>query len=68
MVRGTLTGQQYGDYILRPHVGIFLNGLPEVIFQKDNARLHTVQYFLRHIQTLSWAARFPDMYTIQPLG
>ncbi|GFW04949.1 hypothetical protein TNCV_4881841 [Trichonephila clavipes] len=34
VMRGTLTGQRYVDDILRPHVGPFLNGLPEAIFSK----------------------------------
>ncbi|GFX74252.1 transposable element Tc1 transposase [Trichonephila clavipes] len=37
VMRRTLTGQRYGDDILRPHVGPFLNGLPGAIFQQDNA-------------------------------
>ncbi|GFW11627.1 transposable element Tcb1 transposase [Trichonephila clavipes] len=52
---GTLTGQRYIDYILQPHVGPFLNGLPGTIFQQVNARPHTervAQDFLRHFQTL----------------
>ncbi|GFV47604.1 uncharacterized protein TNCV_2081641 [Trichonephila clavipes] len=60
----TLTGQRYVDDILRPHVGPFLNGLPEAIFQQDNARPHTArvaQDFLRHFQTLPWWARSPDL-------
>ncbi|GFT62532.1 transposable element Tcb2 transposase [Trichonephila clavipes] len=51
VMRGTLTGQRYVDDILRSHVGPFLNGLPGVIFQQDNARPHTArvaQDFLRH--------------------
>ncbi|GFV64965.1 transposable element Tc1 transposase [Trichonephila clavipes] len=53
VTRGTLTGQRYVDDILRPHVGPFLNGVPEAIFQQDNARLHTArvaQDFLRHFR------------------
>ncbi|GFX53992.1 transposable element Tcb2 transposase [Trichonephila clavipes] len=42
-MRGTLTDQRYVDDILRPHVGPFLNGLPEAIFQQYNARPHTDQ-------------------------
>ncbi|GFS83164.1 DDE_3 domain-containing protein [Trichonephila clavipes] len=60
--RGPLTGQRYVDDILRPHVGPFLNGLPGVIFQKDNARPHTArvtQDFLRHFQTIPWPAYSP---------
>ncbi|GFX57171.1 DDE_3 domain-containing protein [Trichonephila clavipes] len=51
-MRRTLTGQRYVDDILRPHVGPFLNGLPGVIFQQDNARPYTArvaQDFLRSI-------------------
>ncbi|GFU45329.1 transposable element Tc1 transposase [Trichonephila clavipes] len=62
VMRGTLTGQRCVDDILRPHVGPFLNGLPEVILQQDNARPHTArvaQDFLRHFQTLPWPARSP---------
>ncbi|GFT44013.1 DDE_3 domain-containing protein [Trichonephila clavipes] len=45
--RSTLTGQRYVDDILRPHVGLFLNGLPGAIFQQDNARPHTVRVCLK---------------------
>ncbi|GFV01410.1 transposable element Tcb1 transposase [Trichonephila clavipes] len=61
VMRGTLTGQRYVDDILRPHVGPFLNGLPEAIFQQDNARPHTArvaQDFPRHFQT-SMAGSLP---------
>ncbi|GFT91735.1 DDE_3 domain-containing protein [Trichonephila clavipes] len=61
VMRGTLTCQRYADDILRPHVWPFLNGLPEAIFQQDNARPHTArvaQDFLRHFQTLPWPARY----------
>ncbi|GFX88068.1 transposable element Tcb2 transposase [Trichonephila clavipes] len=65
---GTLTGQRYVDDILRPHVGPFVNGLPGVIFQLDNARPHTArvsQDFLRHFQTLPWPARSPYLSPIE---
>ncbi|GFU57073.1 transposable element Tcb2 transposase [Trichonephila clavipes] len=67
-MRGNLTGQRYVDDILRPHVGPFLNGLPGAIFQQDNARPHTAkvaQDFLRHLQTLPWPARFPDLFPVE---
>ncbi|GFV90216.1 uncharacterized protein TNCV_4379321 [Trichonephila clavipes] len=67
-MRRTLTGRRYVDDILRPHVGPFLNGLPEAIFQKDNARPHTArvaQVFLRHFQTLPWPARSPDLSPVE---
>ncbi|GFW40298.1 DDE_3 domain-containing protein [Trichonephila clavipes] len=67
-MRGTLTGQRYVDDILRPHVGPFLNGLPEAIFQQDNARPRTArgaQDFLCHFQTLPWPARSPDLSPVE---
>ncbi|GBN14991.1 Transposable element Tcb2 transposase [Araneus ventricosus] len=60
----TLTGQRYVYDSLRPHVGPFLNCLPGEIFQQENARPHTArvaQDFLRHVQTLPWPARSPDL-------
>ncbi|GFW67103.1 transposable element Tcb2 transposase [Trichonephila clavipes] len=68
MMRGTLTGQRYVDDILRLHVGPFLNGLPEAIFQQDNARPHierVAQDFLRHFQTLPWPARSPNLSPVE---
>ncbi|GFX00198.1 DDE_3 domain-containing protein [Trichonephila clavipes] len=65
-MRGTLTGQRYVDDILRLHVGPFLNGLPEEIFQQYNARSNTArvaQDFLRHFQTLPW----PDPPEFSPV-
>ncbi|GFU38224.1 DDE_3 domain-containing protein [Trichonephila clavipes] len=69
-MRGTLTGQHYVDDILRPHVGLFLNGLPGAIFQQDNACPHTArvaQDFLRHFQTLPWLARSHDWSPVEHL-
>ncbi|GFX52602.1 transposable element Tc1 transposase [Trichonephila clavipes] len=68
VMRGTLTGQHYVDDILRPHVGLFLNGLPGAIFQQDNARPHTArvaQDFLCHFQTLPWPAHSPDLSPVE---
>ncbi|GFY20072.1 transposable element Tcb2 transposase [Trichonephila clavipes] len=68
VMRGTLMGQRYVDDILRPHVGPFLYGLPVAIFQQDNARPHTArvaQGFLRHLQTLPWPARSPDLSPVE---
>ncbi|GFV74318.1 DDE_3 domain-containing protein [Trichonephila clavipes] len=53
VMRATFTGQRYVDDILRPHVGLFLNGLLGAYFQQDNARPHTArvsQDFLRHFR------------------
>ncbi|GFV62022.1 DDE_3 domain-containing protein [Trichonephila clavipes] len=62
VMHGTLAGQRYVDYILRPHVGPFLNGLPGAIFQQDNALPHTervTQDFLRHFKTVPCPAAPP---------
>ncbi|GFW00420.1 transposable element Tcb2 transposase [Trichonephila clavipes] len=70
-MRGTLTGQRYVDNILRPHVRLFLNGLPGAIFQQDNARPHTervAQDFLRHFQTHPWPARSSDLSPVEHVG
>ncbi|GFW26627.1 transposable element Tc1 transposase [Trichonephila clavipes] len=68
VMRGTLTGQRYVEYILRPHVKPFQNGLPGAIFQQDNARPHTArvsQDFLRHFQTLPRPARSPNLSPVE---
>ncbi|GFU30170.1 transposable element Tcb2 transposase [Trichonephila clavipes] len=68
VIRRTLTDQRYVDDILRPHVGPFLNGLPEAIFQQDIALRLTArvaQDFLRHFQTLPWPARSPDWSPVE---
>ncbi|GFU67901.1 DDE_3 domain-containing protein [Trichonephila clavipes] len=68
VMRGTLTGQHYVDYIFRPHIGPFLSGLPGAIFQQDNSRPHTArvaQDFLRHFQTLPWPACSPDFSPLE---
>ncbi|GFX00327.1 DDE_3 domain-containing protein [Trichonephila clavipes] len=70
VMRGTLRGQRYGDDILQPHVGPFLNGLPGAIFQQDNARPHSArvaQDFLRHFQILPWPACSPDLSPVEHL-
>ncbi|GFV69875.1 uncharacterized protein TNCV_1982421 [Trichonephila clavipes] len=68
VMRETLMGQRYVDDIIRPHVGLFLNGLPVAIFQHDNARPHTArvaQDFLCHFQTLPWPFRSPDLSPVE---
>ncbi|GFV30874.1 transposable element Tcb2 transposase [Trichonephila clavipes] len=68
IMRGIITGKRYVDDILRPHVRPFLNGLPGVIFQQDNARPPTPrvsQDFLCHFQTLPWPARSLDLSPVE---
>ncbi|GFX00281.1 putative DD41D transposase [Trichonephila clavipes] len=71
VMRGTLMGQRYVDDILRPHVGPFLNGLPEAIFLQDIARPHAArvaQDILRHFLTLPLPARSPDLSPVEHVG
>ncbi|GFX00167.1 transposable element Tcb2 transposase [Trichonephila clavipes] len=68
VMRGTLTGQRYVDDILRLHVGSFLNGLPEEIFQEYNARSNTARVakdFFCHFQTHPWPTRSPDLSPVE---
>ncbi|GFY14929.1 transposable element Tcb2 transposase [Trichonephila clavipes] len=63
-----LKGQRYVDDILRPHVGPFVNGLPEAILQQDNAlplTARVAQDFVRHFQTLPWPVRSPDLSPVE---
>ncbi|GFW62494.1 transposable element Tcb2 transposase [Trichonephila clavipes] len=67
-MHGTLMGQRYVDDIIRPHVALFLNGLPGPILQQNNAHPHTArvaQDFLRHFQTLPWLARSHDLSPVE---
>ncbi|GFY36219.1 uncharacterized protein TNCV_4845911 [Trichonephila clavipes] len=63
-MRGTLKGQRYVDDILRPHVGLFLNGLPGVedMLVRIQQELLKTSYV---IFTLPWAARSPDLYPVE---
>ncbi|GFW14788.1 transposable element Tcb2 transposase [Trichonephila clavipes] len=48
--------------------GPLLNGLPEAIFQQDNARPHTArvaQVFLSHFQTLPWPVHSLDLSPVE---
>ncbi|GFV03405.1 transposable element Tcb2 transposase [Trichonephila clavipes] len=56
--------------VLQPEFIPFLQGIPEAIFQQDNARLHiakTVRDFcsVQHMQLLPWPAYSPDMSLIE---
>ncbi|GFY03653.1 HTH_Tnp_Tc3_2 domain-containing protein [Trichonephila clavipes] len=61
-------GQRYVDDILRHHVGLFLNVLPDAISQQDNASPHAArvaQDFLRHFQTLPLPASSLDLSPVE---
>ncbi|GFX86660.1 transposable element Tcb2 transposase [Trichonephila clavipes] len=62
--RGAMTAQRYVHDILQTHVLPLMQRLPGAIFQKDDARPHTVmvsQNCLSTITTLPLPARSPDL-------
>ncbi|GFX67958.1 transposable element Tc1 transposase [Trichonephila clavipes] len=68
--RGTLTAHRYVDAILRTVLLPFLLQNPGLIFQQDNARLHTVRVAMNcrtYCQILPWRAKSPDLSPIQPV-
>ncbi|GFT88478.1 transposable element Tcb2 transposase [Trichonephila clavipes] len=59
LINDTMTAQRYVHDILQLHVLSFMQRLPGVIFQQDNARSHTArvsQDCLRTVTTLPWPA------------
>ncbi|GFT87057.1 transposable element Tcb2 transposase [Trichonephila clavipes] len=68
LIRGTMTAQWYIHDILQPHVLLLIQRLPGVIFQQDNAQLHTArvsQNCLRAVTVLPWPTRSPDLSPIE---
>ncbi|KFM59999.1 Transposable element Tc1 transposase, partial [Stegodyphus mimosarum] len=64
----TMTAQRYLDNVLRPVAIPYLQGLPNVIFQQDNARPHSAricQHALQGIQMLPWPPYSPDLSPIE---
>ncbi|GFX92200.1 transposable element Tcb2 transposase [Trichonephila clavipes] len=62
-----MIAQGYVHDILQPHVLPLMRRLQEAIFQKDNARPHTVrvsQNCLRTVTTLPWPTQSPDLFPI----
>ncbi|GFV12374.1 transposable element Tc1 transposase [Trichonephila clavipes] len=67
-IQGTLNAQRYVQNVLHPVAIPYLQGLPNAIFQQDNARPHTTrisQHALRGIQMLPWPAYSPDLSPIE---
>ncbi|UYV71959.1 hypothetical protein LAZ67_9001355 [Cordylochernes scorpioides] len=67
---GTLNSQRYIYEVLEPVVLPYLQGLPTIIFQQNNARPHVeriVQRFFvnRQIELLPWPARSPELSPIE---
>lgn len=69
-IDGTLNADRYISDILRPVVVPYLRGLPNAIFQQDNARPHVARRVLTFLDTqgirlLPWPARSPDLSPIE---
>ncbi|GFX24790.1 transposable element Tcb1 transposase [Trichonephila clavipes] len=67
-IQGTLNAQRYVQNVLRPVEIPYLQGLPNAIFQQNNARPHTSrisQHALRGVQMLPWPAYSPDLSPIE---
>ena len=67
-IQGTMRAQRYVDNVLRPVAIPYLQGMPNAIFQQDNARPHTAhmcQHALQGIQMLPWPPYSPDLSPIE---
>ncbi|UYV61333.1 hypothetical protein LAZ67_1004446 [Cordylochernes scorpioides] len=67
-IQGTMTAQRYVDDVLRPVTLPYLQGVPNVLYQQDNARLHTArisQQALQDVQMLPWPPYSPDLSPIE---
>ncbi|GFT07007.1 transposable element Tc1 transposase [Trichonephila clavipes] len=69
-IDGNLNSNRYGSEVLPPKAVQFLQGVPEAIFQQDNALPHnekTVRDFCssQHMQLLPWSAYSPNMLPIE---
>ncbi|UYV84233.1 Transposase, partial [Cordylochernes scorpioides] len=67
-IQGTMTAQRYVDYVLRPVTLPYLQGVPNALYQQDNARPHTArisQQALQDVQMLPWPPYSPDLSPIE---
>ncbi|UYV66350.1 K02A2.6-like, partial [Cordylochernes scorpioides] len=65
---GTMTAQRYVDDVLRPMTLPYLQGVPNALYQQDNARPHTArisQQALQDVQMLPWPPYSPDLSPIE---
>ncbi|UYV84264.1 hypothetical protein LAZ67_X001696 [Cordylochernes scorpioides] len=63
-IQGTMTAQRYVDDVLRPVTLPYLQGVPNALYQQDNARPHTArisQQALQDVQMLPWPPYSPDL-------
>ncbi|UYV66492.1 hypothetical protein LAZ67_4001868, partial [Cordylochernes scorpioides] len=67
-IQGTMTAQRYVDDVLRPVSLPYLQGVPNALYQQDNARPHTArisQQALQDVQMLPWPPYSPDLSPIE---
>ncbi|UYV73494.1 hypothetical protein LAZ67_10003725 [Cordylochernes scorpioides] len=67
-IQGTMMAQRYVDDVLRPVTLPYLQGVPNALYQQDNARPHTArisQQALQDIQMLPWPPYSPDLSLIE---
>ncbi|UYV65486.1 hypothetical protein LAZ67_3004489 [Cordylochernes scorpioides] len=67
-IQGTMTAQRYVDDLLRPVTLPYLQGVPNALYQQDNARPHTArisQQALQDVQMLPWPPYSPDLSPIE---
>ncbi|UYV83998.1 Transposase [Cordylochernes scorpioides] len=67
-IQGTMTAQRYVDDVLRPVTLSYLQGVPNALYQQDNARPHTArisQQALQDLQMLPWPPYSPDLSPIE---
>ncbi|UYV62053.1 K02A2.6-like [Cordylochernes scorpioides] len=67
-IQGTMTAQRYVDDVLRPVTLPYLQGVPNALYQQDNARPYTArisQQALQDVQMLPWAPYSPDLSPIE---
>ncbi|UYV76484.1 Transposase [Cordylochernes scorpioides] len=67
-IQGTMTAQRYIDDVLRPVTLPYLQGVPNALYQQDNARPHTArisQQAMQDVQMLPWSPYSPDLSPIE---
>ncbi|UYV65083.1 hypothetical protein LAZ67_3003062 [Cordylochernes scorpioides] len=67
-IQGTMTAQRYVDDVLRPVTLPYLQGVPNALYQQDNARPHSArisQQALQDVQMIPWPPYSPDLSPIE---
>ncbi|UYV64409.1 hypothetical protein LAZ67_3000604 [Cordylochernes scorpioides] len=67
-IQNTMMAQRYVDDVLRPVTLPYLQGVPNALYQQDNARPHTArisQQALQDVQMLPWPPYTPDLSPIE---